>query len=85
MPPHTFLQHRITSQSIRFGGRYINLTQLATFAHVDKGYVSRILRGIGSPSLDILVVLAGALHMTLDDFYRAIKQRRMEELLRKSA
>lgn len=88
MPPRAFLERKPTSQTVKFGGRYINITHLATFTHLDKGYVSRVLRGRRHPPITLIdglpsgvcVVLATALHMTLDEFQGAVALMTPEKL-----
>ncbi len=43
---------------------------LALAAEVDRTYVSQIERGVGNPSIGVLVRLAGCLSVDISDFLR---------------
>ena len=74
--PSHCINSKPSSHSIRLGGEYISLSQLARSSGVECSYVSRILSGQRVPTRPTAHKLATALGMRLDDFHRAIEARK---------
>lgn len=75
--PQDCLEENPTAQSVKLGDCYINIRRLADrgFEH---GYLSRILSGERTPSLDYARRIANELGMTLESLLWHIDQRRAE-------
>jgi transcriptional regulator with XRE-family HTH domain len=76
--PRAFLEDKPTPQSIKLGGRYINMLKLSEATGFSHSYVSRILAGKRSPTIPYLRKVAEALYMTVDDLLECIEDRRIE-------
>lgn len=76
--PRAYLESRPSSQSIRLGGRYINLSRMAEDEGFDHSYLSRIMCGERTPSVPYLTRIAECLSMTRDDLLTAIDIRKEE-------
>lgn len=68
VPPTRCLESHPTKQSIRFGGRYINLSLIARDQKIDQSALSRIFAGKRRPHIDHARKIARALGLSLDDF-----------------
>lgn len=76
IPTH-HLESKPTSQSVKFAGVYINLTDLAVCHELDHSYLSRIFSGDRpDPSVSYSRKVAAALGMELGAFLEALKQKR---------
>lgn len=74
--PRAYLEDSPSHQSVRLGGRYINLKRLAEEQDLDPSYVTRIISGERpNPSLSYLQKIADALGMTIDNLLTAIRER----------
>lgn len=76
--PRAYLEARPTAQTVKLGGRYINIQLLAEENGLDHGYVSRIVNGKRTPSIDYLTRIAAALKMERDELLFAIALRKDE-------
>ena len=63
------------SQSIFFGGRYLNLSALAKETGMDPSYLSRVFSGKRGASLMRAGKIAYALDMSLDEFHAHLCDR----------
>lgn len=63
------------TQTIKFAGKYINLSAIARSQSLDVSYLSRIFRGERMPALKYCIKIAAMLGMTLDDFVQALEER----------
>lgn len=70
--PRAFLQDNPTKMSVSLGGKFVNLTLLADYLHIDHGYLCRVIAGGRNPSADYIRKVATALHMSTDDLLQAI-------------
>jgi transcriptional regulator with XRE-family HTH domain len=62
-------------QSVRFAGRYVNISAIARSQGLSQSYVSKLLSGKQSPSILVAKKVAAALGMGLEDLLEAIEQR----------
>lgn len=76
MPPRRFLELRPTAQSLKFGGRFINLTHVAGFLDIDKSYLSRVLNGKVNYTISYALTICEALLMDIKEFKEAVDERR---------
>lgn len=70
--PRAFIQDNPTRMSVRLGGKYVNLTLLAEYLHIDHGYLCRVIAGGRNPSAEYIRKVAAALRMSVDDLLQAI-------------
>lgn len=76
--PRAHLEGRVTSQSIRLGGRYINARALAEANDLCHSFVTRVLNGERPASVEYYQKIADALGMGLEELLEAIATRRTE-------
>lgn len=76
--PRAYLVERPNSQSIKFGGRFINLNEMAAEEGFSHGYLSRIIAGDRTPRVDYAKKVAKALGMGLEDFLQCCQDRKQE-------
>ena len=69
------IERKPTPQSVKFGGRYINLSAMARSQNMDQSYLSRVFCGKRNPTLDHSRKMAAALGMTMDQFLEALDER----------
>lgn len=74
------------TQTIRFAGRWLNLSAVARAQGFHPSYLSYIFSGKRQPAFNTLKKLTAALGMTLDDFTQALHERikEVEENRRKT-
>ena len=73
------LESHPDSQSIRFGGRYINMGRMAEQGNLDPGYLSKVMAGKRKPSIDYAVRLVHILGLQgMDELLSHIEDRRLE-------
>lgn len=65
-----------TSQSVRLGEVYINLSQLSRTQNIDQSYLSRIMAGKRRPRIDHAQKIAGALGITIDRLLELLDDRK---------
>lgn len=70
--PFGCLDKHPTAQSIKFSGKYINLKEMSRVYDLDHGYLSRIFNRKRVPSIAYAKIIAKALHMTYEDFIKAL-------------
>jgi transcriptional regulator with XRE-family HTH domain len=63
------------AQTVKFAGKFINLSAIARAQGLDVSYLSRIFRGERAPSLKHCTKIAAVLGMTLDDFVQGLEER----------
>ena len=66
----------VSSQSISFGGKFINQSVLSRLTGISQSYISRMLSGERSPDLQRAVSLASAMDMSIEEFLDAIEKRK---------
>jgi transcriptional regulator with XRE-family HTH domain len=83
--PTQCLEDAPTSQSVKFAGRFINLAKLHRQVGIDRGYVSYILSGKRSPTVEYAKRIAQGLGMVdehgepdVTALLTAIRERREE-------
>ena len=54
--------------------RKLSIEDLALLSNINRNYLSDLERGMRNPSLDILNRLVEALHITLEELFKGIKQ-----------
>lgn len=74
--PRAYLEPRPTYRSIKFGGRFVNLKALARDHHFNHSYITRIIKGSRTASVDYCRRVAAALDMPLEDFLQAVDDLR---------
>lgn len=72
--PRSCIEDKPTHQSIRFGGRFISLIQLAEQEGLNHSYLSRIFSGERRAGVDYLERIAGGLGMGLEEFRASLKE-----------
>ena len=63
------------AQTVKFAGKFINLSAIARSQNLDVSYLSRIFRGERTPSLKHCIKMAAVLGMDLDSFVQALNIR----------
>lgn len=76
--PRAYLEPRPTYRSIKFGGRFVNLKELARDNHFNHSYITRIIKGSRTASVDYCRRVAEALDMPLEDFLQAVDELRAD-------
>jgi transcriptional regulator with XRE-family HTH domain len=76
--PRAYLTDRVTHQSVKLAGRYVDLKALAEGEGLDHGYVSRIMSGERTPSIPYLLKIAAGFKMSVDNLLTAIDERRAQ-------
>lgn len=71
-----FLQAKPNAYSVKFGGAYLNLREIARRLECDHGHLSRVFNSRRGPSLQMAQRLAEALGMSVDDFLTALRARK---------
>lgn len=74
--PRAYLETRPTFRSVKFGGRFINLKEMARCEHMEHSYLTRVINGSRRPSLEYLSRIVAALQMTTDDFLACVEERK---------
>jgi transcriptional regulator with XRE-family HTH domain len=75
MKPSGCLVYDPNPHSVRFAGKYINISAIARSQRLSQSYVSKLLSGKRSPSIRVAKKVAAALGMGLEDLLEAIEQR----------
>jgi len=78
MPIVSCIEDHPTTQTIKLGGKYIALRRLCNYTGVDEAYMSRMLAGKRDPmrmSVGLMLQIASALGMSIDDLIQAILER----------
>lgn len=75
-PPPSFIVRNPKCQNYKFAGRYLNLKLLAKHLGINHGYMSRIMSGERTPSVAYALLIANALHLSLDEFVEAVRERK---------
>lgn len=77
--PRRYLEDNPTPQTVRFGGRYINLKRMAEGEDMNHSYLSYILSGKRTPALEYAEKIVEALGLTgLDELFECIRDRKDE-------
>lgn len=76
--PRACLQDHPNVQTIRFGGRYINLSAIVEATGFDIGYISYVFSGKRTPSTPNLRLIAKTMGMGVDDFLECLDIRLAE-------
>lgn len=76
--PKAFIVDEPDNRNIRFGGKFINISDLSRSLGIDITHTSRVLRGTREASVKVAISLASALGMSMDDFLSAIDDRKNE-------
>lgn len=79
-PQAYLLRTKPDGRHVRFGGRYINLSELSASEGLSHGYLTRVISGERTPSLTYLKRVAEALGMELADFLDAVEVLKSEKL-----
>ncbi len=66
------------AQTVRFAGKFINLSAIARAQGLDVSYLSRIFAGTRVPTLPYCIKIAAMLGLTLDEYVEAMEVRKRE-------
>ena len=62
-------------QTIRFAGKFINLSEISRQSGIDSSYLSRIFRGERMPTVPYIRTISGILGMGVQQFLDALDNR----------
>src|SRR5476649_2776366 len=69
------IEEHPNTQTMRFGGKWLNLSAIAAATGTKQPELSRIFNGQRKPCIETAMKVAAVLQMTLDDFYSAMADK----------